>query len=38
MEKALDSGLRTGDIYRESDQGVKKVKCSEMGAALLSMV
>jgi 3-isopropylmalate dehydrogenase len=38
VEKVLDAGLRTGDIYRECDKDVKKVGCSEMGAALMALV
>jgi 3-isopropylmalate dehydrogenase len=38
VEACLDAGLRTGDIYREGDAGVSKVKCSEMGAELLKRV
>jgi 3-isopropylmalate dehydrogenase len=37
VNKALDDGLRTGDIYKEGG-GRKLVKCSEMGEALIKSV
>ncbi len=35
VEKALTEGYRTGDIYSE---GMKKVKCSEMGDVIASLI
>lgn len=31
VERVLDRGLRTADIYREGQEGTRKVDCSEMG-------
>jgi 3-isopropylmalate dehydrogenase len=33
VKEALAKGFRTGDIYTE---GMKRVKCSEMGAAVVA--
>jgi 3-isopropylmalate dehydrogenase len=37
VDKALDEGYRTKDIYKEAP-GTKLVKCSEMGEILLTSV
>ena len=37
VNSVLDQGLRTKDIYKEGP-GLKFVKCSEMGEALLKAV
>ncbi|GFH20086.1 3-isopropylmalate dehydrogenase [Haematococcus lacustris] len=38
VNKALDDGYRTGDIFKEGQAGTKLVKCSEMGEVLLKAV
>ncbi|MFQ5465231.1 MAG: 3-isopropylmalate dehydrogenase [Thermodesulfobacteriota bacterium] len=35
VEKVLDAGLRTPDIYNSDQAGTRRVGCSEMGAAVL---
>ena len=35
VEKVLDAGLRTGDIYRP---GTTRVSCTEMGAAVVERI
>jgi len=38
VNKALDSGLRTGDLFKEGQANTKLVKCSEMGKHLEGFV
>ena len=38
VNKALDDGYRTKDIYKEGKEGTKLVKCSEMGEILMKNI
>jgi 3-isopropylmalate dehydrogenase len=38
VDKALDDGYRTKDIYNASKEGTKLVKCSEMGEILMKNI
>ncbi len=38
VNAVLDKGYRTGDLYKEGQQGTTLVKCSEMGKLLEDLV